>query len=63
MTPLDRQLITRKAKLIEQDLEKLAQEKPKSLNEYLKSLDLQLKIERLLEKIVGRVIDINYHNT
>ena len=61
MSPLDLQLINRKAKLIEDDLKLLAEDKPKSYSEYLNNIRVQLKVERLLERIIGRVIDINYH--
>lgn len=61
MSPLDTRLITRKARLIEQDLRMLKEEKPTSLSVYQESVDAQLKVERLLEKIIGRLIDINYH--
>lgn len=57
---LDKQLVIRKAKLIKKDLGKLAQTKPKSFEAYLKDEDAQLVTERLLERIVGRMIDINY---
>jgi len=61
MSPLDKQLITRKIKLIEEDLAKLEEFENLSLDDYLNSFDIRLKVERLLERIVGRVIDINYH--
>lgn len=57
----DRNIITRKAVLIEKDLEKLREIKPSSLSQYLKDTDTQLKVERLLERIIGRLIDINYY--
>ena len=61
MTKTDIQIITRKAKFIQEDLNRLSQYSHISLAAYLKDYDTQLKVERLLEKIVGRVIDINYH--
>src|SRR3989304_1001221 len=61
MSPVDIQIITRKAKLIEVDLAILAKNQPKSYKQYLKSATSQLIIERLLERIVGKMIDINYH--
>lgn len=61
MTPLDIHLLVRKAKLIEDDLQLLDKEKPVSLPKFLKDTTKQLVVERLLERIVGRLIDINYH--
>lgn len=61
MPLIDIQLITRKVKLINEDLAKLKNYKDLSLSEYLNSDDKQMIIERLLEKIIGRIIDINYH--
>ena len=61
MSPLDQQLITRKSKLILEDLEKIKVFLDLQIEEYLNSYDHQLKSERLLEKIIGRLIDINYH--
>jgi uncharacterized protein YutE (UPF0331/DUF86 family) len=58
---LDKQLVVRKAKLIKKDLDKLANIKPKDLKAYLKDENTQLVTERLLERVVGRMIDINYH--
>lgn len=61
MSPIDNQLLVRKAKLIEADLTKLREFENISLNEYTQSLEIRLQVERLLERIVGRVIDVNYH--
>ncbi|MBI2267925.1 MAG: DUF86 domain-containing protein [Candidatus Blackburnbacteria bacterium] len=61
MSLIDKQLVTRKAKLIEEDLAKLEDFEAISLEQYLKSLEARLQVERLLERIIGRVIDINYH--
>lgn len=61
MSPLDKQLITRKASLIQEDLDKLEEFADVELAEYEDSLEIRLQVERLLERIVGRVIDINYH--
>lgn len=61
MTALDQQLISRKAKLIQADLKKLKALRPNSYNDYLTDEDVQLQVERLLERIIGRLIDINYH--
>jgi uncharacterized protein YutE (UPF0331/DUF86 family) len=61
MSPLDKQLVTRKIKLIEKDLIILNEEKPTSERSFLKDTKKQILVERLLERIVGRLIDINYH--
>ncbi len=61
MSPLDKQLIIRKAKLIDEDLAKLKEFEGVSLDTYTKSFGIRLQVERLLERIVGRIIDINYH--
>lgn len=61
MSPLDQQLIIRKAKLIGEDLDKLKGFEGTTFDEYMKSFEVRLQVERLLERIVGRVIDINYH--
>lgn len=61
MSPIDKQLITRKGKLIEEDLKKLSSYASLSKEEYRKKEEAQLAVERLLERIVGRLIDINYH--
>ena len=61
MSPIDKQLVVRKAKLIEEDLAKLKEFENKSLAEYLDSLEIRLQVERLLERIIGRILDINYH--
>jgi len=61
MSPIDRQLITRKAGLVQKDLAKLEKYKGVSLSEYEKSDEVQLAVERLIERIVSRMIDINYH--
>ena len=61
MSPIDRQFIIRKVKLIEEDLSKLREFETIALDKYVESLEIRLQVERLLERIVGRVIDINYH--
>ncbi|OGM59175.1 hypothetical protein A3A75_03075 [Candidatus Woesebacteria bacterium RIFCSPLOWO2_01_FULL_39_10] len=61
MSPLDKQLVTRKAKLITGDLEKLKRFEKTPLSNYLRNPDTQLLVERLLEKITSRLIEINYH--
>lgn len=61
MSPLDAQLIHRKAKLIEEDLQKLIPYQKTGEETYLKNEAAQLAVERLMERIIGRLIDINYH--
>ncbi|PIP57633.1 hypothetical protein COX03_02015 [Candidatus Woesebacteria bacterium CG22_combo_CG10-13_8_21_14_all_39_10] len=61
MPKVDIQLIRRKVKLLEADLAALRKYRNVSLEEYLKNQETQLIVERLLEKITGRLIDINYH--
>lgn len=61
MSPLDTQLVNRKAKLIEEDLQKLLPYQTMGEEAYLKNEAAQLAVERLMERIIGRLIDINYH--
>lgn len=61
MSPLDVQLIHRKAKLIEEDLQKLVPYQKLGEGNYGKDEMAQLAVERLMERIIGRLIDINYH--
>lgn len=62
MNPVDEQVVTRKAKLILQDLEKLEDYAEMATKEqYCENVDAQLAVERLLERILMRLIDINYH--
>ena len=61
MSPVDIQLIYRKIKSIEADLALLTKYNNISLEKYAKNQELQLIVERLLEKITGRLIDLNYH--
>jgi uncharacterized protein YutE (UPF0331/DUF86 family) len=58
---IDRELVTRKLVLIAADLpaiEKLAQQ---AREEYLASPTSEVLAERYLERIVGRMVDVNYH--
>jgi len=61
MSRIDATLLQRKIKLLEEDLAKLKDYREISLEEYLGKQETQLVVERLLEKITGRLIDINYH--
>jgi uncharacterized protein YutE (UPF0331/DUF86 family) len=58
---IDADLVRRKALLIARDLADLAPLGQKPLAEYLESPRDELVAERLLERIIGRMIDINYH--
>lgn len=57
----EKKIIVRKAKLIEKDLTNLAGIKKLSLREYLAHTEYQAAAERYLERIIMRMIDINYH--
>lgn len=57
---IDRDLITRKLALIAADLKALAPLAAKSVDEYLRSEIDEVLVERYLERIVGRMIDVNY---
>lgn len=59
--PVDRDLITRKASLILGDLRELDPLADVPEAEYLADQLRRLATERLLERMVGRMIDINYH--
>lgn len=61
MNPVDLHIIARKSKLILEDLVRLEEYAQNSLETYLKKYELQLASERLLELILTRLIDINYH--
>lgn len=61
MSKVNVELIKRKTKLLDEDLARLKNYQDISLNEYLNNQETQLVVERLLEKITGRLIDINYH--
>jgi uncharacterized protein YutE (UPF0331/DUF86 family) len=58
---IDAALVDRKALLITRDLAGLAPLATKSLAEYLASPVDELVAERLLERIIGRMIDVNFH--
>lgn len=61
MPLVDIQLLNRKIKLISEDLILLKKYKDITLKDYLSNLETKLIIERLLERITGQVIDVNYH--
>jgi uncharacterized protein YutE (UPF0331/DUF86 family) len=58
---IDAALVDRKALLITRDLADLAPLGRKPLADYLASAIDELVAERLLERLIGRMIDINYH--
>jgi uncharacterized protein YutE (UPF0331/DUF86 family) len=58
---IDAALVTRKALLITRDLADLAPLAQKALDAYLSDPRDELVAERLLERIIGRMIDVNYH--
>ncbi len=58
---IDRELITRKLALIMSDLKALAPFANKTLEDFLAGEIDEVVAERYLERIVGRMIDVNYH--
>ena len=58
---IDRELVTRKIVLITRDLAALEPFARKDLASYLASGVDELVVERLLERMIGRMIDVNYH--
>jgi uncharacterized protein YutE (UPF0331/DUF86 family) len=58
---VDRELVTRKLVLILRDLDMLATLSSRSLTDFLGSSFDQAVAERLLERIIGRMVDVNYH--
>lgn len=58
---IDPTLITRKISLISKDLKALEPYAVFSLEAYLKDPVYEVSAERYLERIIGRMIDINYH--
>jgi len=58
---IDVALVTRKLALILQDLPALNELARKSPEDYLASSVPEVLTERYLERVIGRMIDINYH--
>ena len=58
---IDRELVTRKMLLIARDLDELRGMLPAGLDEYLRSPKDQAMVERYLERMIGRAIDVNFH--
>ena len=59
--PLNHELLERKISLILQDLEQLRELAKLGLSQYLADFRNEILAERYLERIIGRVIDINFH--
>ncbi|MDQ7849207.1 MAG: DUF86 domain-containing protein [Armatimonadota bacterium] len=59
--PVDRDVVVRKITLIGEDLLRLRPLAELSPEEYLSRLESQLAAERLLERMIGRMLDVNYH--
>jgi uncharacterized protein YutE (UPF0331/DUF86 family) len=59
--PVDAELIRRKARLILEDLEHLRPVAAKTIEAYLEDPLNEVVTERLLERVIGRMVDINYH--
>lgn len=59
--PIDEKIIMRKITFINRDLKLLAGLSRLTLAEYLKKPEHEALAERYLERIIGRMIDINYH--
>ncbi len=58
---IDRELVIRKMVLITEDLRRLEVLARKSREEYLASEIDETLAERYLERLIGRMIDVNYH--
>ncbi|OGV96464.1 hypothetical protein A2W24_00680 [Microgenomates group bacterium RBG_16_45_19] len=61
MSPLNQALITRKIQQVTEDLKKLTPYSRLTPAQYLSDDQSQLIVERLLERLIGRIIDINFH--
>jgi uncharacterized protein YutE (UPF0331/DUF86 family) len=59
--PVNRELVERKIALILQDLEQLRRLARLKVEEYLSDPRNEALGERFLERIIGRIIDINFH--
>jgi uncharacterized protein YutE (UPF0331/DUF86 family) len=58
---VDRDLVTRKLALILDDLRAATTLAARPLDQYLASATDELVAERYLERMIGRMIDVNYH--
>ena len=61
MSKIDVELVKRKIDLLEDDLKNLDRFRALTFEEYSKNGDVKAIVERTLEKLTGRLIDINYH--
>jgi uncharacterized protein YutE (UPF0331/DUF86 family) len=59
--PINQPLVIRKANIILKDLEAIKDFAGLTPEIYLSNYTQALAVERLLEKIIGRLIDINFH--
>ena len=57
----DKELVARKIALISQDLDELKSIGRKTVSEFLADKIERFAAERLLERMIGRMIDINFH--
>ena len=58
---VDRELVTRKLAMIVDDLRAVTPLAMKPLDDYLVSTIDEVLAERYLERMIGRMIDVNYH--
>jgi len=58
---VDRDLVTRKIALILDDLRAVTPVAARPLDEYLASTTDEIVAERYLDRMIGRMIDVNYH--
>ena len=58
---IDKELLTRKIALISSDLKQIIRLAGTPLSEYLMDPHAEILAERYLERVIGRMIDINYH--
>jgi len=59
--PIDKTLIIRKIKFINEDMVKMERLSRMSFKVYESKYENEIVAERLIERIIGRMIDINYH--
>ena len=58
---IDRELVVRKLVLIAEDLPAIEELARQPREGYLASLTNEVLAERYLERMIGRMIDVNYH--
>jgi uncharacterized protein YutE (UPF0331/DUF86 family) len=58
---IDRELVTRKLLLVAADLAALESIRDRGAESYVQSWIDQAVVERYLERVIGRMIDVNYH--